>query len=666
MNFLNLFKKSQKRVTSQDLADLIGSYPESNSGIAVTPLKAMQANAVFSCVRVLSESIGQIPLKVYKTGENSKDVAKDFNLYNLLRWQPNEFQTAFDLKSFIVLCLCLRGNFYGYINWVGKKEDRKISEILPLHPDNVEVEQSKDWGIIYRVKTGTNKTEVIKNENIWHIKGLSLDGFTGISPIEYQKESIGLSLATEKHGSNLFKRGARPSGTLEAPAELSEGARERIINGWNKAHGGDKQGGTAVLEEGLKYNTISMSNEDAQFLETRKYQRSEIAGMFRVPLHMIGDLEKSSFSNIEHQGLEFVKYSLGGWIVNIELSVRKDLLTSDQKKTYFAEFLVDALERGDIDSRYKAYSAGIEKGILSPNECRQRENLNPREGGDEYLRPMNMEVSDGEDDKDPGTGSRPGDSVFGKNLDFTAQTKADSINSRNQLRAGYKKSFAQVMQKIITKDAWQIRANINKDIKTRSDFSSWLKTYYENAQADIQKEIFKILKNYALLVKTLALNDVDFGDEIEGFDDFINLRAESVAFNYGKSNINQLLALMQENESDDLKAVLLARVDEWEKGSDTREKKADSWAADEVVKTDNAVARFCWAAAGVVALIWRTQGRDVCPFCKQMNGKTVGVKEPFIASGSELVADDGSGMKIRGVKNHPPIHKGCNCIIIPG
>jgi HK97 family phage portal protein len=657
MKFFNYFKKSQKRLTAQDLLDLIGSYPESNSGIAVTPLTAMQCSAVFACIRVLSESIGQIPLKVYKTGDGSKDVAKDFYLYDLLRWQPNDFQTAFDLKVFIILCLCLRGNFYGYINWIGSGKKKQISEILPLHPDNVTPKQSKDWGIIYNVKTGDNKPEVIKNENIWHIKGLSLDGFTGVSPIKYQKESIGLALATEKHGSNLFKRGGRPSGTIEHPGELSKPAIERILAGWNAAHGGSKQGGTALLEEGMKYKTISMTNEDAQFLETRKYQRSEIAGMFRVPLHMIGDLEKSSFSNIEHQGLEFVKYSLGGWVVNIELSVRKDLLTEDQKKTYFAEFLVDALERGDISSRYQAYSTGIEKGILSPNECRAKENLNPRDGGDDFLRPMNMEISGDENGGDP---------VEDPARVFRLRSKANSINARNQLREGYKKMFASAMQKVVSNDVWQIRANIGKNIKNRSNFTTWLNEYYDNSSGAIKKEIFRILKNYALLVKTLALQDVDFDGEINGFSEFIDERSGNVSLNYIKSNINQLLALLQETETDELKAVLLQRLEEWEKGSDTRPAKSESWAEDEVVKTDNAVSRFCWAAAGVISLIWRTQGRDTCPFCKQMNGKKVGIKEPFIEKDSFLEADDGSGLKIRGIKNHPPIHKGCKCIIIPG
>lgn len=361
----------------------------SKSGQAVTPESALQCAAVYACVRVLAESVAQLPLILYKrTKEGGKERATDHPLYAKLGVKPNGWQTSFEYREAQQVNLALRGNAYSFINRAGGR----IMELVPLHPDRVKVEQLDDFTVQYHVKTG-HKESIIPASEIHHVRGLSTNGLTGLSPIAMAREAIGLSLATEEHGARLFMNGARPGGIVSRPKDApkwSEEAAKRFIKSFSEVHGGENRGSTAMLEDGMTFTVVGMTSEDAQFLETRKYQRSEIASIFRVPPHMIGDLERATFSNIEQQSLEFVMHSLMPWLRRWEQAISRDLLTERERETYFAEFLVDGLLRGDIVSRYSAYRTAIEAGFMSRNEARIRENMNPEDGLEKFLHPMNM------------------------------------------------------------------------------------------------------------------------------------------------------------------------------------------------------------------------------------------------------------------------------------
>jgi HK97 family phage portal protein len=399
MKILNRLKAAYKALTiatnanelEKMIRSVMGGGP-TESGEHVSPDRAMQTAAVFTCVRVLGESVAQLPLGIYKSREdNGSDKMTTHPLYRLVHYQPNEWMTSFEFREYMMACLNLRGNFYAFKNYVGTGQRRRIVEILPFHPDTVEVKQDENWDITYEVRLPNRAPQIIPKSNMLHIKGLSLNGLKGVSPIQYQRESIGLAMAAEKYGARTFKNGARPSLVLEHPNSLTQEAAERLSKSWHEAYGGENTGKTAILENGLKVNKISMSNEDAQYLETRKFQRSEIAGIFRVPAHMVNDLEKATFSNIEHQSVEFVVHSLNPWIVRIEQAMWRDLLTlEEQNEGYFFLFNVDGLLRGDAKSRAEALKIQRLNGIINANEWRALENLNPIEGGDVYLTPLNM------------------------------------------------------------------------------------------------------------------------------------------------------------------------------------------------------------------------------------------------------------------------------------
>lgn len=374
----------------------------SASGIIVNPQTAMQSAAVFSCVQVLAQSVGMLPLNVYRGDpDGAREKARDHYLWPILHDQPNDYQTSVEFWEMIIMALCLRGNAYAYIN---RTASGRVVELLPLHPDMVRTEMSGNYTLSYLVTMPDGSFKPFGVGEIFHIRGLTLNGWLGISPIAYARESIGLALATEKFGGQLFRNGAKMGGVLQHPGKVGDEAYKRIKESFDAASSGENAHKTALLEEGMKFEKISMSADDSQFLETRKYQRSEIAAIFRVPPHMIGDLERATFSNIEQQSLEFVTSALMPWLNRIEKAIKRDLIAKDDRNSITAKFNPAALYRGDAVSRSTLYKNGINDGWLVRNEARQMESdmgfiLNPIDGLSKPLMPLNMTDGTGDPDE---------------------------------------------------------------------------------------------------------------------------------------------------------------------------------------------------------------------------------------------------------------------------
>jgi HK97 family phage portal protein len=381
----------QKAMGVDELSRLLVGYyggGESASGESVTPASAMRSATVHACVRVLAEDVGKLPLILYRRTTKGKERATDHPLYHVLRTKPNAWQTPISFFGMGQAHIELRGAAYAYITRVRGQ----VRELLPIATDRMRVEQQEDWSVKYYIRLKAGEKEIAANE-LLHVPGLSLDGVCGVSPIAFARESIGLALAMEKHGGRLFKNSARPSGVLQRPKEapaLSRPAAQLLIDSFNASYSGDGAKRTVLLEEGVTFNPVTMTSEDAQFLETRQYQRTEICGVFRVPPPKIGDHTRSTFNNIEQLSLDYLTDSLMPRLVRWEQAMNRALLSPAEQEEYFVEFLVDAVLRTDVKSRMESYALAIQNGILSPNEARVKENLNPREGGDVFLTPMNM------------------------------------------------------------------------------------------------------------------------------------------------------------------------------------------------------------------------------------------------------------------------------------
>ncbi|SFS05942.1 phage portal protein [Anaeromicropila populeti] len=372
-------------------------FGRSTSGKSVDERTAMQTTAVYSCVRILAEAIASLPLHIYKYSDTGKEMVYDHPLYSILHNEPNNEMTSFVFRETLMSHLLIWGNAYAQVIRDG---GGRVIGLYPLLPNKVEVERGGNGQLFYIYSKDSDENPnfkkngefYLKQEDVLHIPGLGFDGLVGYSPIAMAKNAVGMTLACEEYGASFFANGANPGGVLEHPGVLKD--PKKVRDSWNSVYRGTNNAHkVAVLEEGMKYQQIGIPPEEAQFLETRKFQINEVARLYRIPPHLVGDLEKSSFSNIEQQSLEFVKYTLDPWVIRWEQSLQKALLLPQEKQEYFIKFNVDGLLRGDYQSRMNGYAIGIQNGFLSPNDVRKLENLNPipeAEGGNLYLINGNM------------------------------------------------------------------------------------------------------------------------------------------------------------------------------------------------------------------------------------------------------------------------------------
>ena len=363
-------------------------FGSTTSGKTVNERTALQTTAVYACVRILSETLASLPLHMYRHTDSGKEKATSNTLYRLLHDEPNPEMTSFVFRETLMSHLLLWGNAYAQIIRDGSG---KVVALYPLLPDRMEVDRTATGELFYEYQSDKGKV-VLRKEEVLHIPGLGFDGVKGQSPIAMAKNAIGMAIATEEYGAKFFSNGANPGGVLEHPGVVKD--PKRVRDSWNAVYQGSSNAHrVAVLEEGMKFTPIGIPPEQAQFIATRKFQLNEIARIFRIPPHMIGDLEKSSFSNIEQQSLEFVKYTLDPWVVRWEMALQKSLLTLSEKEEYFFKFNVDSLLRGDYQSRMNGYAIGIQNGFLSSNDVRRLEDMNdiPDElGGNLYRTNGNM------------------------------------------------------------------------------------------------------------------------------------------------------------------------------------------------------------------------------------------------------------------------------------
>ncbi|KZY05273.1 MULTISPECIES: phage portal protein [unclassified Sulfitobacter] len=390
-------------VTARDIEEAIRTANTgTNAGVSVTPHSAMQVSAVYACVRIISGAVANLPLHVKRrVSDKVREDAADTALWTVLRRKPNGWQTPSQFRRQMQAQILLRGNAYAIIAW----SRNRVVSVVPLDPDRMEVKQA-DSGEIQYTYTRRNGSRIgLPPREVFHLVGMTLDGVTGVSPITFARETIGLSMAQERHGSTTFKNSARPSMVLQHPAKIgSEGVEFLRASLENYRSGGESEGKALILEEGMEARPLSMTAEDAQWIESRKFSRSDIAMFFGVPPHMIGDTEKSTSwgSGIEQQSIGFVTYTLEDHLTAWEETINRDLVADDDSEIY-ARFNRAALVRGDMKTRWESYVKGLQWGVMSPDEVRALEDLNPREDGEggQYYDPPNTAGGDNGDSNEP-------------------------------------------------------------------------------------------------------------------------------------------------------------------------------------------------------------------------------------------------------------------------
>lgn len=359
-----------------------------SSGAHVTADSAMRTSAVWICVRIRSEDVGKTPCILYRAdASGNKSRATEHPLYDLIRNHPNPMHTAMEFRQMLQAQIDLRGNGYAFKEFDARGQ---LIALWPLDGRRVIPYASPDRRVMfYRCQLIDGQEAMVPAEEILHVRGMTLDGLVGVSPITYHRETIGLSIAAEKYGAAFFGNNAQPLGGLEIAPVLGQEARDSLRASWKERHLGKRE--LAILDGGMKWVQTGMTNDDAQYIETRNISNRDIFRIYRVPPHKAGDLEQATFSNIEQQALEYVTDCLMSEFVRWEQTLRRDLLTDEERAGgYFFEHMVEALLRGDTKSRYEAYALARNWGVLSVNDIRDRENMNRIPNGDIYLQPLNM------------------------------------------------------------------------------------------------------------------------------------------------------------------------------------------------------------------------------------------------------------------------------------
>ncbi|OII60104.1 phage portal protein [Streptomyces sp. CC53] len=671
MGFLRSAVRSAARASSGPLSGI--ATPEkwvvdwftgdvaNSAGVRVDQETALMYAPFFAGVRVIAEDLGALPLFLYERLKRGKDRATNHPLYTLLHDAPNDMMGTMAFREALQGHAITWGGGAAYV--VTHERTGVIEELWPLRPDRLHVKvrqmgrgRAERWfqyvddvnGIYANLAPG----------EVLYVNGLGFDGLRGYSVVELAANSIGLGLATEHYGAKTFSNSSAPAGALSHPENLSPEARKRMADDWENIHRGiDRAHRVAILEEGVTWQQVGLPNDANQFLETRKLQVTDMARWLRLPPHKIGDLERATFSNIEQQQLDYVSSALNSWLVRWEQAILTQLLLPEERRRYFAEHLVDALLRGDTMTRYQAYAIGRQWGWLSSNDVRDKENLNPVDGGDAYLVPLNMV---------PASGPKPGDEDDARTAARRRARLLRGRGARERIADAWAPKVEEADQEIADLEAAEVGSLIEEHLDTgrarsTSAFVAALAALYEE-----DGPIAEAMSTLWLPIITAFAADVaeDAAAEV-GHEEDVDLSvwaraytlahtAYRLATSFGALRRRTEEAPSQVDAAEAVADLLL-------KWQEERPAQTARWQATQL---PNAAARETWREAGVRELRWVARGSKNCPYCTKLDGRTVALEDPFIAKGDQIDSDDGELVAKRNTF-HPPVHAGCDCEVVP-
>ncbi|MFF0867638.1 phage portal protein [Nonomuraea sp. NPDC003560] len=642
------------------------------AGIHVSEETALHYAPFFAGVRVIAEDLASLPLITYERLQRGKRRATDHPLYPVLHDQPNPYMSSVALRETLQgHAMTWRG---GYANIV-RNGAGDVAELWPLRPDRIKPEIKRTapgrMTLMYRYTDDVNGIyAMLHPDEVLHVHGLGGNGIEGYSLIGLARRSIGLGLAAEAYGASFFGNSARPSGVLKHPGTLGDGAAKRLREGWNEMHRGlDNAQRVAILEEGMDWETIGLPPEDAQFLQTRRFGVTDMARWLRLPPHKIADLEHATYTNIEHQALDYVTSALRIWLVRWEQAILTRALTSAERGRYFSEHLVDALLRGDIKSRYEAYAIGRNWGWLSADDVAEMENRNPLPDGrgETYLVPLNMvpaktpaEIKADLDNPDPAAAPappapEPDDDPGGDPRAYGLRGRG--IAARQRIAAQYAALIADADLKLAKFEQKQVTALAEEhlaDGASPREFLAALEDLYRGLVAERTTAAWlPIITEFAAAIAGDAAADV-------GHDDPVDLQTwvqSYVSSHVGYRIASELGQLTAAASGVDAAAAVLQRLAKW---VSERPERIARWQGNQL---PNAAAREVWRAAGIQTLKWVTFGSDDCPFCNALDGVTTGIEQPFANKGGQLGLAE--KLQIGRDIHHPPLHPGCDCQIVP-
>ena len=660
----SLFQRAKTWITRSKTPspgdDFFYTYPgqSTNTGVKVSEKTALTYLTLFACVSLIAGDLARLPLILYRRRKDGgKDRATDHPLYDILHNVANTETTSFNWREAGQIHCLLWGNHFSFI----ERNRMGVIKGLWQMAEPSQLEMKRVGGkIVYKYKNGDGQEVVRDRSEIFHVAGFGFNGLYGKSMVTLAREAIGLGLATEQFGAKYFGEGTHPAGALEMDGYLGD-KRDAYVKAFKKGYSGlGKSHSVMLLEGGAKYKPMTIPLEDAQFLETRNYQKIEVCGMLHVPPHKVAiHGQNSNYNNLEQENASYVDSCLMHWLVRWESTISHQLLTPAERKSgLFAEFLVDGLLRGDSAARSDYYAKMVANGAMSPNDIRAKENQNPIEGGDQYFIPLNYMTLKQAGEIDLEIKKEPPEiednSVKSLRSFFAEKLETRSIIARDRIAKRYYPLIQNALQAIVNKETKAIKAQItkrNKRAGQSEDFQKWLDEFYRTFDEYIKKQASPVFRSFMESIRDEALNEINVKIDDSEIDEFIRNYIDTYATRHIASSTGQLNALNRDKTDEDINQ----RADEW------YETRAEKDANNETVRASNAVYQAVVFAAGMSTIL-KNRGAKTCPYCKSLAGKRVRKGgPPLVADGGVIEVKGELPMKVRGDKFHVPIHRGCDC-----
>lgn len=623
----------------------------------VTPETAISATAVWAALVLVAGTIATLPVGLYRRDGKRRLAMDDHPSVPLLRLRPNRWMTATAAFEAMQGRVMWRGNAYAQVLRTRTEEP---AEIIPLDPDRVRVEVARD-GLLYRYNHPVSGEVTLPGTDVVHVRGFSPTGIVGYDPVELMRPSLGVTLAADRHGARFFGNAARPSGIIRTDRVLGPAAKANIAAAWATVAGGENAHRTAVLDEGMQWQAVGLSANDAQLLETRRFQILEVSRIFGVPPHLLRDLERATFSNISEQSLEFEKHTIRPWLTRWEQALAVTLLTAAERDAgFFYRFNVDGLLRGALENRLTAYQAASGVPWMSTNDVRSLEDMDPVDDGDEIFVPLNMvpRSSAGEPDVD-GNGAGLALAAAGDGPRGFKERREERLGrmrrrSRNLLAS----QIARAARPLVAAEVRDVRRALN-ETRGAGEFLVWMRSRFRNVRNTATDALRPVLEDYG--VAAIALVEAEVGPPPRPIESDVSLLAREYADTAGArweahtlGRLDNLVAATGDTYAERV----AEEMDRWEDG------RVETIAAKESVRADGALVNLAYTLVGVVALRW-VANAGACPLCRKMHGRRVGIADAFLSSGSTFNAD-GAAAPLRAEHDvrHAPLHGGCTCFVM--
>ena len=646
---------------------------KTNTGMIVTPEIALNYSAVWNAVTVLAGTIASLPLMVFKRiGIDGRERFANHRLFDTIHTQPNPEMTSFLWREVAMNHVLLWGNHYSFIENISEM-GAKIN-IWPLNPQRVEPFRNEGGKLVYKYRRMDNKEVIIPAEKMFHLAGLGFDGRVGYSVISKAAESFSLGLSMESFGSRYFGQGTHLGGLITHPGRLSPEAKTNLKESFDNVYKGlTGSHTTGVLEEGMKYEAFGIPPNDSQFLESRVFQVTEVARWFNLPPHKIKDLTRSTFSNIESSQIEFVTDSIRPWLVRWEQTIGWKLLTIPDRRNVFAEFVIEGLLRGDIQTRFAAYAIARANGFMTADQVRARENMNPTEDGSGkiYNIPLNWtnaadlllppeEPEDEPFDEEP---EEEEENVLMLDIEKRGHSKITvrSVRLRRKLGVAFKPRFFRAIQRIVAKEIIKVLSIAKKTLqeRTQGEFNAQIDEWYlsEPVREFIESELGSVYESYADEIYKVAADEIN--SKLEADESFrleVQKYIENSTTRYIMASRGQIKSVVRraiEDGIDEIEAVE-KRLAEW------TAKRPEKEARREIIAGAAGLASFVYFAGGF-RVVWVTVGKN-CPYCDSLDGATIASGEFFLDKGIQFQPEGAERpLTTRGGIGHPPAHGSCDC-----